>query len=484
MPSLEKQLNIMDKLGKQDLFLSFYGDDFTGSTDVMESLMLNGIRTALFLNTPTEAEVKNFRLKKTWDNEGNRNLQAFGVAGVSRSLHVEQMKEELVPVFEKLSTIKTNFFHYKVCSTFDSSPEIGSIGFAIDLAYRYFPSAYIPLVVGAPFLNRFSVFGNLFARIDGVTHRLDRHPTMSRHPVTPMGESDLRLHLEKQTSRKIGLMDLFVLENDLENRQHVFKALKLTNGEILLFDTLSMKHLINVGEQIIQNAPKESCQLLVGSSSLEYALSFYLQKNGGLVKPDTPESPGRQEQIVVISGSGAPTTGKQLDWVLQRGFEDIRIDTIKLVDSEQSEAEKERVLEKALKALEKGKSIAIYTAKGPDDPAILATKKALANAGMDDESTSLLLGSIQGNILKRILTKMGKMRTVICGGDTSGHVAKTLEIYALETLMPISPGAPLCIVHSKNILFDGLEITLKGGQNGAYNYIESIKEGKNIVTEN
>ncbi len=470
----------MDKLGKQDIFLSFYGDDFTGSTDVMESLMLNGIRTALFLNAPTEDEVKNFRLKKTWNKEGNRALQAFGVAGISRSLHIEQMKEELTPVFEALKIIKTNFFHYKVCSTFDSSPEIGSIGFATDLAYQYFPSAYVPLVVGAPFLNRFSVFGNLFARIDGVTHRLDRHPTMSCHPVTPMLESDLRLHLGKQTFRKIELMDLFTLENNFEERQQFFKALDLTKGEILLFDTLSMKHLINVGEQIIQNATEESCQLLIGSSSLEYALSLYLQKSGKLVKPNTPESPGKKEQIIVMSGSGAPTTGKQLDWVLQKGFEDIRINTVKLVDSELSEAEKKRVLDKALKALKKGKSIVMYTAKGSDDPAIMATKIVLANAKMDAESTSLLLGSKQGDILKQILTKTGKIRTVICGGDTSGHAAKALGIYALETLMPISPGAPLCIVHSKNKLFDGLEITLKGGQNGAYNYIESIQEGKNI----
>jgi len=198
----------MDKLGNQDLFLSFYGDDFTGSTDVMESLMLNGVRTALFLEAPTQEEVDNFRLKKTWDKKENRKLQAFGVAGISRSLLTSQMADELSPVFKAISTIKTDFFHYKVCSTFDSSPEVGSIGFATDLASKYFPSAYIPLVIGAPFLNRFSVFGNLFARVDGVTYRLDKHPTMSCHPVTPMLESDLRIHLGKQTKRRIELMDL------------------------------------------------------------------------------------------------------------------------------------------------------------------------------------------------------------------------------------------------------------------------------------
>ena len=140
--------------------------------------------------------------------------------------------------YDQLKRIKTDFFHYKICSTYDSSPEIGSIGFATDLAYQYFPSQYIPLIVGAPFLNRFTVFGNLFARINGITFRLDRHPTMSRHPVTPMDESDLRIHLAKQTDRKIKLFDLFALEESQVNRQKHFINLALENGEIFLFDTL------------------------------------------------------------------------------------------------------------------------------------------------------------------------------------------------------------------------------------------------------
>ena len=469
----------MDNLVSEKYLLSFYGDDFTGSTDVMESLMLNGVRTALFLKPPTEDEVKNFRLKKTWDDEGNRELQAFGVAGISRSLKVDQMADELEPVFESLQKIRTDFFHYKVCSTFDSSPEIGSIGFAADLAHKYFPSTYIPLVVGAPFLNRFSVFGNLFARIDGITYRLDKHPTMSCHPVTPMLESDLRVHLGKQTKRKIELMDLFAVEKDFEERQKFFNDLNLTNGELLLFDTLYMDHLINVGEQMIKNA-SGPCQLIVGSSSVEHALSLHLQKAGKLKKPEIPADSGKKEQIIAMAGSAAPTTGRQIEWVLRKGFEEIRIDTVKLVNDKYSDEEAQRVLKEALEALNEGKSIMMYTAIGPDDPAINSTKKEMAALGLDDGKTGSILGTRQGSILKKILSETGRIRTVVCGGDTSGYVSKALGIYALETLMPIAPGAPLCIVHSENELFDGLEIALKGGQNGTYGYIESIKEGKNI----
>jgi uncharacterized protein YgbK (DUF1537 family) len=181
-----------------------------------------------------------------------------------------------------------------------------------------------------------------------------------------------------------------------------------------------------------------------------------------------------------MSGSCAPTTGKQLKWVLDKGFEDIRINTIALVNPEKNENEQERIIQKALMALEKGKSAAIYSAMGPDDPIIEDTKKELLRLGFESDSVSQQLGAAQGRILEQILKKVGKIRTVVCGGDTSGHVSRALGIHALETLMPIAPGAPICIAHSKNAAFNGLAISLKGGQNGSLTYLESIAEGHNI----
>ncbi|MEM9324396.1 MAG: four-carbon acid sugar kinase family protein, partial [Bacteroidota bacterium] len=160
-----------------DLFLSYYGDDFTGSADVMESLTFNGIPAALFLEPPTIEEVERFRLKLDFASVDGK-IKAFGVAGVARSMSPGQMDEELPPIFEQISKIPADFFQYKACSTFDSAPHIGNIGHAAEIASRYFKTGFIPLVIGAPFLNRFVVFGNLFARVGEDTFRLDRHPTM------------------------------------------------------------------------------------------------------------------------------------------------------------------------------------------------------------------------------------------------------------------------------------------------------------------
>jgi 3-oxoisoapionate kinase len=63
-----------------------------------------------------------------------------------------------------------------------------------------------PLVVGAPQLKRYTAFGHLFAGYQGQTYRIDRHPVMSRHPVTPMDEADLRIHLARQTDLPVDLV--------------------------------------------------------------------------------------------------------------------------------------------------------------------------------------------------------------------------------------------------------------------------------------
>lgn len=459
---------------EEELLLSYYGDDFTGSADVMEALALNGVPTALFLKPPTQDELVHFKLKNRVSGD-HEHLKAFGVAGISRSLTPEEMKRELPYIFNRISKIPSQFFHYKICSTFDSSPRIGNIGLAIDIAFEYFPSDYIPMLIGAPALNRFCIFGNLFARVGDTTYRLDRHPTMSRHPVTPMHESDLRLHLSRQTSRKVYLMDLFALE--AEARQQKFEALQVEKGAFVLYDTYHDQHLKNIG-QLIWHNKTAGRQLLLGSSGIEHAICDFLQQAGQFQKPALPLSPGKADQLIVVGGSCSPTTQTQLEWAIHKGFADIRMDTVRLVNPHTLEDEVERVKHLMINALAEGKSLVLYTASGPEDPAILATVQHMEALGREEIPTSAILAGTQGRLVKEVLEKVGKKRIVVAGGDTSGYVSRALGIYALETLMPIAPGAPLCTAHSHHPQFDGLEICLKGGQNGKADFFESILHGK------
>jgi 3-oxoisoapionate kinase len=448
-----------------NLLLTYYGDDLTGSTDVMEALQLGGVPTVLFLEPPTPDDLARFP-----------QAQAVGVAGVSRAMTPAQMDGELYPKFRALKALGAPIFHYKICSTFDSSPTIGSIGHAIDIGWEVFRPGVVPLLVGSPALRRYVVFGNLFARVGDVTYRLDRHPTMSRHPITPMNESDVRLHLSQQTMRPIGLIDVWHMEADAASVDSRFRRLVDDGCQVVLFDTLDERHLAHAG-RILWSQRGEQALYAVGSSGVENALIMHWQAQGIVTKPAPLMPPGRVEPLVVVSGSAAPPTAEQIDNALVNGFAGIRLDAPALVDPTTAEAERARAVSLALEALGRGQSALLYSTQGPDDPAIPATRARMERVGLDPYTVGETLGAQQGIILRTLLERTGLRRACVAGGDTCGYTTRQLGIYALQVVVPIAPGAPLCRASSREAAFEGLQIALKGGQNGAADYFVKIREG-------
>ncbi|MFN0101415.1 MAG: four-carbon acid sugar kinase family protein [Bryobacteraceae bacterium] len=416
-----------------DLRLTYYGDDFTGSTDVMEALSVNGLPTVLFLRPPTVADLVRFP-----------ECKAVGVAGVSRSETPEWMDEHLPPVFMALRELGAPICHYKVCSTFDSSPVRGSIGRAVELGRRVMGNAVVPMVVGAPVLRRYVVFGNLFATVDGESYRIDRHPTMSRHPVTPMEEGDLRRHLGMQTALSLGLVDILALQAG-----RGLERFREERASIVLFDTLDEVSLREAGRAIWESRG-DAPMFVAGSSGVEYALLEWWRSQGLLpIKPTTYEA-GAVDRVLVVSGSCSPVTGQQIRWALRNGFVDVAVDPARLVSDA---AEFDRVLQMGELALSSGQSPVIYTAAGPSDVVETGGGNAIGAR----------LGALAGTLARR----SGVRRIVIAGGDTSGHAGRELGIEALTFKRSFYPGSPLCRIWCTETGINGTEIMLKGGQVGA-----------------
>ena len=372
--------------------LAYYGDDFTGSTDVLEVLSLSGVPTVLFLAPPTAAQLAAFP-----------NAQAVGIAGISRSLTPEHLDHELPPIFAALKKLEATYTHYKVCSTFDSSPNLGSIGRAMELARESFPQTLVPLVVGAPALKRFVAFGNLFASVGAETYRLDRHPTMSKHPTTPMAEADVRRHLSGQTALNTGLVDLLTLERGVEAVLERISELVEEGHAVALFDTLDDAHLLVIGK-VLETLAEGGDGFTVGSSGVEYALTVHWQAER-LEAPRSQPSPGRAERIIVMSGSAAPATAAQLGEAERRGFKLIRIDVPRLLGTD-AETEHARLKREACAALSEGRSVALYSARGPDDASL---------AELSGEGRARL-GSAQGALLRDLLETSGVRRVCVAGG--------------------------------------------------------------------
>jgi uncharacterized protein YgbK (DUF1537 family) len=438
------------------LLLAFYGDDFTGSTDAMESLARAGLHTVLFLKPPTPAQLRRFP-----------GLRAFGVAGTGRTMTPPQMTRALPPIFRALKASGAPVVHYKMCSTFDSSPRIGSIGKAIDVAQKIFRSPFVPLLVGAPMLGRYCVFGNLFARsgLDSEPHRLDRHPTMRQHPTTPMDEADLRLHLAKQTRKRVGLLDIVQLESP--NPRGRLSQLLDAGNEIVLFDVLNDRHLPRLGELIGNHANPRDPLFVVGSSCVEYAMTAWWRQRGKLKASPRKSSPRPVPALVVVSGSCSPVTERQIRWALKAGFAEIAVDTAALVRPQSRAPEVNRILKTAALSCSAHRSVIIHTARGPNDPRLAGTRRALKRLGLRSEAT---LGALLGELLATLLNHTGWTRGVVTGGDTSSFAARALGVEALEFVAPLAPGAPLCRVHARGHPADGREIVFKGGQNGRDNF--------------
>ena len=459
-------------VSSDELLLTFYGDDFTGSTDAMESLARAGVRTILFLKPPTPEVLADFT-----------DVGAVGVAGDSRAMPPEDMERTLPGAFSQLKELGAPLFHYKVCSTFDSSPEIGSIGRATDLGQRIFASPFVPLLVGAPRLGRYTVFGNHFARsgVDGRTYRLDRLAPMRHHPVTPMLESDLRLHLSQQTAKEIGLFDILQLEGREADAEERLQAVLESGPEVVLFDVLYDDQLSTLGGLMWNQASRETPLFVVGSSGVEYALTAHWRDTGELAEPREFEGAEEVEHLVAVSGSCSPVTDGQIGRAIEHGFVEIPLDPARLVDPEEAQGESEAALERMLDQLSGGNSVIAHTCRGPQDPRREATGRRLEALGYKGLVAKLkggrILAEATGSILQAVLERADVQRVAVAGGDTSSYIASQLDIRAVEMIAPAAPGAPLCRVYSERGALEGMEIVFKGGQMGGQDFFESVRRG-------
>ena len=462
---------------KSELLLAYYGDDFTGSTDALEFLSRAGVKTALFIEPPGSEQLGRY--------EG---LGAIGVAGMSRSMAPATMEKELRPAFSALRNSGARHVHYKVCSTFDSSPTIGSIGKAIDIAAEIFPAPFIPLLIAAPTLGRYCTFGNLFARMGigskGAIHRLDRHPSMSRHPVTPADESDLRLHLSRQTSKKIGLMDILQIVLPEEEAQKQLQEIIKQGNEIVLFDALYQDQMAGIGRLIDAYGSSQQPLFSVGSSGIEMALGSFWRLEGKLLAPESWSNPGKADPLLVFSGSCSPVTAEQIKWAVANGFAEIALDTAAIASHGNSAEILEEYIEKAVACINEGKSVILHSSCGSDDSRISKTKEVFVRQGLDKgmirERTAELYGTALGNMVKAVVERKSLKRIVVAGGDTSSFAARAMGIEAVEMIAPLSPGAPLCKAFAPGSAVDGLEVNFKGGQVGSENYFGMVLEGKYI----
>ena len=438
------------------LKLAWYGDDFTGATDTLATAALAGLRSLLFLGMPTAAQLARAG-----------PLDALGIAGAARAMTPDEMQTELEPIGRFFASLRVPVMHYKTCSTFDSAPHIGSIGAAINILQPHAGNRFVPIIGGQPNLRRFCVFGNLFAACGGTDHinRLDRHPTMSRHPVTPMHEADLRVHLQAQGLPDMGAISytdyakneaaLDIQLNELLNPQNIDSD-KTRSLYPVLFDVSAASELATIGCLIWQAALKKPL-LAAGPSSVVQALAAHWGTASGATPARVAPAAG---PVLVLAGSLSPMTALQV--AAARSYLHISLNASRLTDDP---AYLETTARQLAQQLANGVHVLASTssADGAAEPSQAPNGRALAVAC--------------GDLLVRVLQVTPIKRLGIAGGDTSSHAVQALGAWGLSYNAQLAPGVALCRLHSDDPALDGMELMLKGGQMGSETLFEKLLSG-------
>jgi uncharacterized protein YgbK (DUF1537 family) len=269
------------------------------------------------------------------------------------------------------------------------------------------------------------------------------------------------------------------LEKGIKRARDHFNGLVKRDIPLILFDTLLERHLNRACEVIWDYVAKRKIKFCIGSQEIGFGLAKEWKRLGLLSKIQkkyAQKAARKARKILVVSGSCASVTGRQIEWASTHGFACIRINPAKLLRPASQKEEIARVFEESISKLKDGKSVVIYSAIGPEDASISKTQKLIGRLGLESQALTHRLGGIFGDLTKAIICESDVNRVVLVGGDISGRITPKLGIWALQVGRSIGIAAPLCYAYSSYPEIHGIQVALKGGQIGEDSYLGQAKE--------
>lgn len=473
----------------------WYGDDFTGATDTLAEVARAGLRGLLFLGVPTPEQLRRAG-----------PLDAIGIAGAARAMSPADMETELRAVGRFMAGTGARVLHYKCCSTFDSAPHVGSIGVAIRELRRHMPNRLVPIVGGQPSIGRYCSFAQLFARAGAApeVYRIDRHPVMSQHPVTPMHEADLRLHLAAQGLDGIRSVPHIAYPrlrsaDDAADVDGWIDGLISNDDGPVLFDLTDDEQLAVIG-RLIWRAAASAPLLAVGPSSVQQALARAAvferdvevsgrdgkdaggdaklaerdgkdaRRDGKVAGPDVAASvssrlaplPAATGPVLVMAGSLSPVTARQIAASTRYTHQPLQVQA--LLESPAYVAEQVQL---AAAALAQGHNVLVHTDR--PEQAVTSDQAASTARATAQLAAAIITASAQAG------TRLA--RVGIAGGDTSSQATLALGLWGLAFRCVLAPGVTVSVARSDNPVVDGVELMLKGGQMGGDDLFDRLVTG-------
>lgn len=409
----------------------FVADDFTGGVDVLLQATRCGQQATMFLSSEAfhAADVDEMRT-------------CTGVATTFRRQPPEQVSGPLGELLDRGLAHRPTVVQYKICSTADSARDTGSVGPAM-AAFQARGAQRVPLLVAQPGLRRWTVFSHHFANDRGTVYRLDRQPTMADHPVTPMRESDLRVHFSEQVAGPVGSLTLEDLAEPSALRSGWERELA-AGHQLVVLDALTLEHLVQHGRELVRDEP--TFVIGSGGATLGLGIAAGWSENAA----DGIPTPAAAGPVLVVAGSCSRLTATQIARVQGRaGWTVLHWDPRHDVGPVTGEADQ---------ALAGGQHVLVHTG-GADRPSVRGAAAAVPGG----------LAHIADATRERYA------RLVVAGGDTSGDVLTLMAAAKLTTLSVLDKDTCLCLVTGRA---GESEVVLKGGQIGSADFFIKAAEGE------
>jgi uncharacterized protein YgbK (DUF1537 family) len=178
------------------MLLGCIADDFTGASDLANTLAKGGMATVQFVGVPRLDDVP--------------ECEAAVVALKTRSIPAADAIGQSLAALDWLVGKGCRQILFKYCSTFDSTPagNIGPVAEALLDALEALVAVVCPVF---PATGRTLYMGHLF-----VGDRLLSESGMQHHPLNPMTDPDIRRWLRLQTRGEVGLVRHSVVRGGAE----------------------------------------------------------------------------------------------------------------------------------------------------------------------------------------------------------------------------------------------------------------------------
>ena len=389
------------------LALGCIADDYTGASDLANTLTRCGLRTVQTIGVPAsdlalpEVDAVVVSLK-------SRSIEA-GLA-VTRSRSAEKW----------MRSRGASHVLFKICSTFDST-DAGNIGPVMDALRADSADAIVLVTPAFPETGRTVYQGNLF--VGSVP--LNESP-LKDHPLNPMHDSNLVRVLARQSKTKIGLVDLADIARGPDAVRARLADLASKGFGAAIADAVFARDLETIGAVALDH------RLSVGASGIGLGLARALVASGR-VKPIEPSAIADAPvggPAACLAGSCSQATLQQIANA-ERKMPVLHLDSEKVVTGKN---EAQRALGWANEHLGQG-PILIASSATPDQVAALQARHGRDAAGHAIEQA--MADIAQGLVLS------GVRRLVVAGGETSGAVVDRLDIPGFLVGAEIAAGVPV-----------------------------------------